>query len=127
MNALLAFRRNSSTRSNHQEKPMRSVVMKTCAVGALTISALIAAEGVSSAQTTGPSTSQSPYALPTLAGGATTSILSVGDSVGGYRMVGIPDGLGAFDNGDGTFTLVMNHELGATAGVTRAHGQKGAF
>jgi hypothetical protein len=34
----------------------------------------------------------------------TTSILTVGDSVGGYRMVGIPDGLGAYDNGDGTFT-----------------------
>jgi len=42
-------------------------------------------------------------------------------------MVGIPDGLGAFDNGDGTFTLLMNHELGNTAGVTRAHGSIGAF
>jgi 2',3'-cyclic-nucleotide 2'-phosphodiesterase (5'-nucleotidase family) len=42
-------------------------------------------------------------------------------------MVGIPDGLGAFDNGDGTFTLLMNHELSTTAGVTRAHGSTGAF
>jgi len=42
-------------------------------------------------------------------------------------MVGIPDGLGAFDNGDGTFTLLMNHELGSGVGVTRAHGGKGAF
>jgi hypothetical protein len=32
------------------------------------------------------------------------SLLTVGDSIGGYGMVGIPDGLGAFDNGDGTFT-----------------------
>ena len=32
-------------------------------------------------------------------------------------MVGIPDGLGAFDNGDGTFTVLMNHELGNTQGV----------
>jgi len=54
-------------------------------------------------------------------------LLNVGDSVDGYRMVGIPDGLGAFDNGDGTFTVLMNHELGATVGVTRAHGAKGAF
>jgi Bacterial protein of unknown function (DUF839) len=46
---------------------------------------------------------------------------------GSYRMVGIPDGLGAFDNGDGTFTVLMNHELGATAGAVRAHGAKGAF
>ena len=42
-------------------------------------------------------------------------------------MVGIPDGLGAFDNNDGTFTVLMNHELGSTAGVFRAHGAKGSF
>jgi len=41
-------------------------------------------------------------------------------------MVGIPDGLGAFDNGDGTFTLLMNHEI-ASGGVVRAHGGNGAF
>ena len=29
-----------------------------------------------------------------------------------YRMVGIPDGLGAHANGDGTRTLYMNHEFG---------------
>ena len=28
-----------------------------------------------------------------------------------YRMIGIPDGLGAHSNGDGTSTLFMNHEL----------------
>ena len=39
------------------------------------------------------------------------SILTAGDSVNGYRMAGWPDGLGAYDNGDGTFTLLMNHEL----------------
>jgi hypothetical protein len=32
-----------------------------------------------------------------------------------YRMVGIPDGLGAHPNGDATSTLYMNHELGFTA------------
>ena len=42
-------------------------------------------------------------------------------------MCGTPDGLGAFDNGDGTFTVLMNHEFGNTAGVVRAHGSKGAF
>jgi Alkaline phosphatase PhoX len=31
-----------------------------------------------------------------------------------YRMVGIPDGLGAHPNGDGSSTLYMNHELGFT-------------
>jgi Ca2+-binding RTX toxin-like protein len=44
-----------------------------------------------------------------------------------YRMVGIPDGLGAYDNGDGTITVVMNHELGAADGIVRDHGGKGAF
>ena len=79
------------------------------------------------AQFTGPTSSQSAYVLPTAPVVKTASLLTVGDSIGGYRMVGIPDGLGAFDNGDGTFTLLMNHELGSTLGAVRAHGSKGAF
>ncbi len=77
--------------------------------------------------TTGISTSQTPYLKPFAPGVEFTSILSVGDNIGGYKMVGIPDGLGAFDNGNGTFTLLMNHELGDTKGVVRAHGAIGAF
>lgn len=42
-------------------------------------------------------------------------------------MAGIPDGLGAFDNGDGTFTILMNHEIPAGAGIVRAHGGNGAY
>jgi len=76
---------------------------------------------------TGPSTSQSPYLLPLLPGYKTGSILSANDSAGSYKMVGVPDGLGAFDNGDGTFTLLMNHELLSSEGVVRAHGSIGAF
>jgi hypothetical protein len=83
---------------------------------------------------TGPSSSQSPYIVRSQPGVVTKSILTVGDSVNlkpdgvtPYRMVGIPDGLGAFDNGDGTFTVLMNHELGAGVGVARAHGSAGAF
>ena len=90
----------------------------------------IAAPGGSS----GPSSSQSPYLVRSQPGVVLKSILTVGDSVNNkpdgvtpYRMVGIPDGLGAFDNGDGTFTVLMNHELGSSVGVTRAHGAKGAF
>src|SRR5262245_44804376 len=69
----------------------------------------------------------SPYLVPTNPAVTTRAILTVGDSIGGYRMVGIPDGLGAFDNGNGTFTVLMNHELVSTEGVTRAHGGTGAF
>ncbi|HEV8377237.1 MAG TPA: hypothetical protein VGP99_00180 [Tepidisphaeraceae bacterium] len=54
-------------------------------------------------------------------------LLTTGESVNGYRMAGIPDGLGAFDNGDGTFTVLMNHELRPAQGAVHAHGAKGAF
>jgi hypothetical protein len=83
--------------------------------------------------TAGPSSSQPPYVLRSVPGVVTKSILTVGDSVNlkpdgvtPYRMVGIPDGLGAFDNGDGTFTVLMNHEI-ASGGIVRAHGANGAF
>jgi hypothetical protein len=75
----------------------------------------------------GPSSSQTPYLVRNTPGVVTKAVLTSGDSVGGYRMAGIPDGLGAFDNGDGTFTVVMNHELGSGVGAVRAHGAKGAF
>jgi len=77
---------------------------------------------------TGPSTTTTPYLVPTAAGVELTSILSVGDAAdNGYKMVGIPDGLGVVDNHDGSFTLFMNHELGNTLGSVRAHGSTGAF
>jgi len=107
---------------------MSKHVTKRWTVCVLTISALIIGGVLLSAQLTLSSTQQSPYLLPSQAVLGTASILSVGDAVSGSpRMVGIPDGLGAFDNNDGTFTLLMNHELGNTLGVVRAHGSKGAF
>jgi secreted PhoX family phosphatase len=75
----------------------------------------------------GPQSSQSPYLFGASAGVKTNALLTVGDSVGTYKMSGLGDGLGAFDNGNGTFTLLMNHEMGNTVGVTRKHGSKGAF
>lgn len=81
----------------------------------------------------GGASSQPPYVVRAIPGVVTKSIFTVGDSVNNkpdgtpYRMVGIPDGLGAFDNGDGTFTLLMNHELADKDGIVRAHGAKGAF
>lgn len=85
----------------------------------------------------GPSSSETPYLTPMTGAVEFTSLLTVGDAVRKnnpsapgdtvYRMVGIPDGLGAFDNGDGTFTLLMNHELESNQGIVRAHGSAGAF
>ncbi len=76
---------------------------------------------------TGPSTLHTPFLQPTKQDVKFTSILTAGDSIGSYKMAGLADGTGAFDNGDGTFTLLVGHEIGNTLGVARAHGQKGAF
>jgi hypothetical protein len=75
----------------------------------------------------GPSTTTEPYLLPSIPGVATISILTVGDAIGGHRMVGIPDGLGALRHGHDV-TLLMNHEItAARPGIVRAHGSNGAF
>jgi secreted PhoX family phosphatase len=64
----------------------------------------------------------------TASGWAVRPLISVGQSANnGYRMTGIPDGMGAFDNGDGTFTLLVNHEIAADKGKVVTHGAKGAF
>jgi len=87
---------------------------------------------------TGPSSSASPYVEPTADGWAVLSLLTVGDTAdeSSYRMVGIPDGLGAMRgrfikghhaNDPKYLTVFMNHELPATSGVIRAHGSTGAF
>ena len=98
------------------------------------VAATLLSTATSPAQTTGPSSSDPPYLVPVEPGVAITSVLSAGDSVNlkpdgvtPYRMVGIPDGLGAFDNNDGTFTLFMNHELSSGTGIVRAHGATAAF
>ncbi|MFN8367816.1 MAG: choice-of-anchor D domain-containing protein [Candidatus Kapaibacterium sp.] len=76
---------------------------------------------------TAPSSSNTPYLQSTISGGRFTSFLTVGDSVKTYRMCGLPDGLGAYDNNNGTFTLLMNHEISNGSGTIRAHGSNGAF
>lgn len=71
----------------------------------------------------------SPYLIPSPGSPVTLRpITTVGESgATGTVMAGIPDGLGAWDNGDGTFTLLMNHELGKAVGAVRAHGATGSF
>src|SRR5678815_1397684 len=96
-------------------------------VPVLAAAGIIAGVVATSAQSMGPSTLQSAYVQPSQPTVSTMSVLSVGDVVSGYRMAGIPDGLGAFDNGDGTFTLLMNHELPNNTGAVHAHGSVGAF
>jgi hypothetical protein len=103
------------------------------AVGTLVLGMTGAAAFAAPGAETGPSSSTPPYLVRTQTGIVTKSILTTGDSVplaggsGNYRMVGVPDGLGAYDNGDGTFTMLSNHELTATEGTTRRHGAIGSF
>lgn len=60
--------------------------------------------------TNGPSTDVAPYVVPVASGVSITSLLSDGDTIGGYGMGAIPDGLGATAGDGGTVTLLMNHE-----------------
>lgn len=102
-------------------------------VGALSLSSMLAPSGASAARepmaSTGPTTTVKPYVLPVADGVSITSLLTVGDkpAANGYRMVGIPDGLGAYDLGNGELGILMNHELRETQGIPRDHGYKGAF
>ncbi len=75
----------------------------------------------------GPSTTTPPYVLPVADGVRTASLLTVGDAVGGYRMAGIPDGMGAYREDGNTLTALMNHEINDMSGIVRRHGQIGAF
>ncbi|KAG6546564.1 hypothetical protein Mapa_012113 [Marchantia paleacea] len=78
----------------------------------------------------GPSSTQDVYVVPYTVGSGifTKAIISVGDSAANnYTMVGVPDGLGVYDNKNGTMTVLMNHEYGAGRGAVRRHGGNGAF
>ena len=106
----------------------RSRLIATLELAALAPEIIATTSAAAATLTTGPNSSESPYLLPVAPGVTNTALLSVGDEAdNGYRMVGIPDGLGAFDNGDGTITVLMNHELGFNRGIPRAHGARGAF
>jgi hypothetical protein len=70
--------------------------------------------------------------LPTQSNVSIQAIITTGDAtskVGGgtYLFGGIPDGVGMFDNGDGTVTVLTNHEIGNTLGAVRDHGAKGSY
>jgi hypothetical protein len=103
--------------------------MKTTQLAAYAAAAFI--PSLALGQVTGPTSSQSPYLVPapSAVGVQTVSLLTVGDSVGGYRMAGIPDGLGVYKRGPfaRNFALLSNHELQPTAGEVHTHGATGAF
>lgn len=106
---------------------------------ALGLSLALASVAVHAQSYTGPQSSQTPYIVPTTPGWEVISLITVGDSAKEvpYRLVGIPDGMGALpgkfaENGEyvadkAFMTFFVSHELGATSGIPRAHGATGAF
>ncbi len=85
---------------------------------------------------TGPSTSQSPYLTSEQPNVHLVSLLSAGDTVAGatradgqpWWFAGTPDGIGAYDNGDGTVSVLVNHEFRADDGGPHDTGAvSGAF
>jgi len=87
--------------------------------------------------TQGPSSSRSPYLVPSITNGVVRSVIAIttttdlvpttGALTTPFEIAGILDGLGAFDNGDGTVTVVANHEINTTVGAIRRHGARGTF
>ena len=99
----------------------------------LGVSLALAVSCAASAQSliVGPTSSATPYVRAAAGGPAVdvVSFLTVGDSVNmradgvtPYPFAGIPDGMGAYDNENGTMTLFITHEHTSTAnGVNHAH------
>jgi hypothetical protein len=73
--------------------------------------ALVVAGSGTPANDPGFKTAKPAYLVPIASGVVTDPILSAGDTIGGYQMTGIPDGLGAYKDSD-TLQVMMNHELG---------------
>jgi hypothetical protein len=99
----------------------------------LTVSDGDTTPGCAKTQVTTVTCSNAPQLVPVAAGVKLKTLITVGDSVNikpdgvtPYRLVGLPDGLGAYDNNDGTFSLLVNHEI-SSGGAVRAHGANGAF
>ena len=81
----------------------------------------------------GPSSSAVSYIINNEPNVSVQAVLTTGDVIGSKTFGGTPDGIGAFDNGDGTITILLNHEIAINgtgtnpASSTRDHGGKGSW
>jgi hypothetical protein len=102
----------------------REVMNRITLITGASAAAFVGAQAI--AQTTlvtGPSSSATPYVVgvPGSPVRQVVSMLTVGDTIGGYQFLGIPDGMGAFMS-NGTMKLFIDHEFTASAAVgQRAH------
>lgn len=118
--------------TNHLVRSSRAIV----ALSALLAALVPSAHAQSVVQ--GPSSSRTPYLVPAAPNsGVLRSVTSIttatdlvpltGSPATPYEMAGLMDGMGAFDNGDGTVTIFICHEINTLNGVARKHGATGAF
>lgn len=108
------------------QSPSRTRRTLQATVAALSLSLLFGATAAGN-ERSGPSSSQTPYLNAVGRNVDVTSLLTVGDGIDGYRMAGLPDGLGVYKGSDGTFTVLMHHEFNTTVGGPRQHAPSGAF
>lgn len=59
--------------------------------------------------------------------GDLSPIMTAGEEYNGHTFVGLPDGLGACDLGNGAFRLLINHEFKKPEGAVHARGATGGF
>lgn len=69
------------------------------------------------------------YVQSTTPGVSIVMLAAAGDKFGNFTLPGVPDGLGAYRNPDGTLTVLQNHELSLTStakDIKRAWGGTGS-
>jgi hypothetical protein len=120
---------NSPTLKNSQRRILASAVL---------VAASFATGAAAQSSVQGPSSSRTPYLVPAAPNqGVVTNVTAIvtttdlvpltGAPAQPYEVAGIMDGLGAFDNGDGTVTVLIEHEITESSGVVRRHGSTGTF
>lgn len=107
-------------------------------VAAAAFAAVFATTAAAQVVVQGPSSSRTPYLHPHAPSSGVvrnvTSLITTTDLVPTtsapatpFEVAGILDGIGAYDNGNGTVTVIASHEINVGNGVVRRHGANGTF
>lgn len=123
---------------NRQTSPNTLSSQRALLAASAMMAALLATGATAQIGVQGPSSSRTPYLVSAAPNtGVVTNVTAIvtttdlvpltGAPAQAYEVAGIMDGLGAFDNGDGTVTVLIEHEITETSGVIRRHGATGTF
>ncbi len=123
----------------HPQQFRTSLAVTRKAVAATALAAVgFAPDASAQVLVQGPSSSRSPYLVPSAPqAGVVRNVTSIvttldlvpltGSPATPFEICGILDGLGAYDNGNGTVTVLANHEINTLNGAIRRHGARGTF